>query len=398
MKKSLFLMLCLVITGCSGVETPPKPISPTAQAIATITAPTTNIPVNPCWNKLPNIPNSTTLPGKLVLSSYNRLSILDFEQNTRRELSGKLLDYAAVSPNGEWLAYNYKPDGEKEKLVIESADGQAKAQVPVGQGWLMYTGMPWLDNERLWFSVFPDIDKVSVAPVIIINLLTGNQQEIASNYPGLERSVLSPVNDPGLHFGYSSVIYSPSLQMVVYQDGSYMTLWDRQSKKTLAEIRDIGRFGELPPLWLPDGMSVVAPTRPDLDSPREWWLINSNGTTRQLTHFQDLYGNKFEIGNYYSLSPDGNYLAFGLSQNAESDGSESKQLLLLNLTTLDVVNTCALFNYPKPVWSPDGQYLAVTTLIGRKPSANVVINVKDQWIADLQEGVESKPVGWLKSP
>lgn len=419
MRKPSLLILFLTaiqLTACSSsnatlVPTKHLPATPAItmtipsnlKAISTA-SPTAEI--NQCWKKLPDIPSGVTLPGKLVLSVYSYsqvsfgMSILDFTQNRQREIS-HVFENESVSPDGKWLAY-FQLGQIDNTLIVESSDGQVKARIPVGEDWLILMGSPpWLDNERLWISTWPDIKKGESAPVVIINPFTGKQQKILSNYPGLERYLVGQLQSAGLHFGYSSAIYDPSLEMVVYpefaEDGWDITLWDRQSHKALVKIPEIGTYDHSP-LWLPDANQFVVPAQPDRNSPREWLMVSRDGTVRQLTHFHDLYGDKFEIGPHYSISPDGNYLAFGLSQNEDTDSSEPKQLMILNLKTLEITIPCISYFYPRPVWSPDSQYLVVKATMDRKPSGIAVLNLKDQWITDLKEDAASDPVGWLKFP
>ncbi len=412
MRKPILLILFLAavyLTACSlaTTTTTPTKIPPTATLIITPTAtvsytpsPSPSAETNLCLNKLSTLPSGVALPGRLVFSLTTNLSVLDFEQNSKREVNGHNSG-AAVSPDGKWLSYFHLADAE---LTVESADGQVKARIPANTDWLTLLdgGTPWLDNENLWVSTWPDIEKGQSAPVVIINPFTGKQQKLLSNYPNLERYPGGMMNDPGLHFIYSSVSYNPSLEMVAYpevtKDGdAYITLLDRQSGKVLAKILDGGLYGYFP-LWLPGGSQFVVPAQPSQNGPREWMMVSRDGTVKQLTHFQKLYRKNFEIGSYYSVSPDGNYLAFGLSRNEDTDSNEPKQLMILNLKTLDVTNLCVSYLYPRPVWSPDSQYLIVKTLVDRNPSAIVAINLQDKWIVDLPEDPYADPVGWLKVP
>jgi len=409
---SLILIVIAQLAACSSSNITMSPAKPSPIAsftpetmpqvieqTPTLTSiPSKNTMSDQCWSTLSNLSSEVTLPGKLVLSSPEGLSILDFNKQTRREIK-ELINYAAVSPNAESLSYSYQPQDEKEKLIIESNEGKIRAQVPVAQGWLTYYGMPWLDNERLWFSVFPDIMQGQVAHVVIINPFTGEQQELSSDYPGLERYQFGMANSPGLHFEYSSVVYNPSLQLVIYpqetEDGWYITLWDRQSQKVLAKLLDGGLYGH-PPIWMPDGNQFVVVAKPDWDSPREWEMVSLDGDIRQLTHFKNLY-TSFEIGGYASISPDGNYLAFGLSQNDDSNTTRPKQLVILNLKTLEAINTCVSFSNSTPVWSPDSIYIAVLTHnSSNKLSSAVILNIEHKWVANLSESLKAEPVGWMK--
>ncbi|MFZ5922855.1 MAG: TolB family protein [Chloroflexota bacterium] len=351
-----------------------------------------------CFDTLSNLPIGIVPSEILVLKSSNGLSLLNLTQHTQREISG-LVPFSSTSPNGRWLVYAYYPPNQAvEQIAIESADGLTHIQFPVKQGWLIFDNVLWLDNERLWFSVLPDILQGQVAPVVILNPFTGEQQELLSDYPQIERYQIGMTLNPGLHFGYSSVVYHPSLDLVIYpqseEDRRFITLWDRQSQRALVKIPDGGLYGHLP-LWLPGGERFVVVARYDWDSPREWLSVSRDGDVRQLTHFGDMYAD-FEIGMYASISPDGNYLAFGLSENVDTNTTLPKQLIILNLQTLEAINTCVTFSYPAPIWSPNSRYVAVQTRdSSSNPSNILVLDIEQKWAAKIAEDAKAIPVGWM---
>lgn len=349
-----------------------------------------------CREILPTFPAGIAPQGILVLSSPDGLSLLNFSQQTQREISG-LIESVGTSPDRKWLSYS---NAGSEKLLIESVDGELQAEVSLKQGWLTFNQGFWLDNEQLWFPVFPRIMQGEVAPMVIVNPLTGKQQEIPSDYPGIKQYQYDFSTSPGLHFGYSSVVFDPSLNLVIYpqegDDGWYVVLWDRQSKKPIAKLPDGGLYGHMP-LWIPDGNEFVVVARSDWDRPREWIMVSRDGEIRQLTHFEDLYA-QFEIGIYASISPDGHYLAFGLSQGEDTNSDRPKPLIILDLKTGEAIDTCITFSFPEPIWSPDSRYLAVLSRESNKPSSIVVLDIEQNWATKMDAGPRAMPVGWLKSP
>ncbi|RPI89355.1 MAG: hypothetical protein EHM40_20955 [Chloroflexi bacterium] len=406
-KISEFLEILVVISlaACSNASPTRVPFSPVTLSptlLPTKTPVPTGIePVkSQCFEVLPALPSEVALPGILVLSKPDGLSLLDFSQQTRREIAG-LINAVSVSPNGKWLSYTFIAEDVDEKIVIESADGKIQTEIPTRQGWLIFDKVLWLDNERLWFPVFPEIRKGEIAPTVIINPFTGEQKQLSSAYPGIKRYQFGFATAPGLHFQYSSVVYHPSLNLVIYpeegESGWYITLWDKQSGKVLARIPEGGLYGHLP-MWFPDGSRFVVVARWNWDRPREWFEVSQDGGLRQLTHFEDSYAD-FDIGQYASLSPNGRYLAFGLSPTEDGGVTSLKELLILNMETLETINTCITLDYPAPVWSSDSQYLAVLTRRStNKPSGIAVLDIRQGWAAKISEEPKTHPMGWLESP
>lgn len=417
-KQKLLLLFIWVVTQLTACASPNSATTPaqastmtsptTIQKGITPTTPLTTIPPttaqdSACWKMSSHPFPEITLPEKLVIYSYDTgLSVLDFKQHARREISNQdgSISYATTSPNGEWLSYTYFPP-EGQKLIIETADGVVEAQTSVKPSWLMYSGVPWLDNQRLWF---PDLGtEQRIPPTVIINPFTGQQQELLSDYPGLKRSMVGSIYTPGFHFVYTSVIYHPSLQLVIYPETATeqrnITLWNRQTQKILAKIPITTLYGNPPPMWMPDEKSFLVFAESNAGEPKEWHMVSQDGTVRQLTHLHDLYHN-LEIGFDASISPDGKYLAFELSQG-ESSSNEAKQLMILNLKTLEVINPCISVFFgvsaavPRPFWSPDSQYVAVLDSMN-KATPITILSIEDKWAVNLAEGPMAWPVGWLK--
>lgn len=445
MKKYTFLILAVfLLANClpklnneTGV---PSPSSTPAPTVATSTsAPTATSTIMPtstprgaltekCTKILPAFPEGNIPPGTLVIRPPGELSLLNFRQKTQRSIPGQFYG-AGTSPTGGWLSYvifTTETNADvKEELIIESADGQRYIQLPFESEWLVFDWLPWLDNEQLWFPVRVKSD--ANLPMVVLNPFTGERQVLLPDYPDFTPFLGSIYAQP-LHFGYSNVVYDPSLRFVVYPQGQYFALWDRENKQTVVKIPSKGLYGPLP-LWMPDGNSfLLAAGLNEIESkdgrngqnifsqqefdrragiykntPKEWLMVNRDGKITQLTHFGNFYS-QLEFGLEASLSPDGHYLAFGLDN--DSSFPRLMELVILNLQTFEVINTCITFSY-FPFWSPDSQYLAVQYLeydenLSKDTTSVLVINPKQNWAVTVftdnkENNYRTSPQGWLDS-
>lgn len=406
MKRLSWLMLILILVACgpAAVVTPtvtPSPSSTPVMVTATGTATPTSTPQTgleeQCVEMLPAIPKDSVPPGILAVGK----TLMNFRQQEQRNIPGFL--GVGVSPNRKWLAYAAPNDDYAGLLYVESADGQQQRQLPFNYDWVTFDNITWLDNERV---VFPIFDKNQVIDsrvysrevpmsTLVLNTITGEQLVLPADYPNFAHFEGASTQLP-LHFGNNNVVYHPSLKLVIYpqeaDDGDYIALWDRESGQTVAKVLS-GWYYEPSPLWLPNGNAFVVTALPDNDHLREWFMVSRNGEIVQLTHFGDLYSQPWQrFSNVASLSPDGHYLAFGLYINSE------EKLVILNLQTLEAVNTCVQLQNSNIAWSPDSQYLAVQYLVyDSSQSSFVVVNFKQRWAVNLSTSVggPARPEGWL---
>jgi hypothetical protein len=338
---------------------------------------------------LPEFPEDSVPPGILAIASTREINLMNFREQTTRSIPG---DFWAVgvSSNGKWLSYVSSTPMDDEDvymdyLVVESTNGEKQATLPFDPSWIVYDWIPWLDNERIWFPV--NTEDVN-PPTVLLNPFTGEQQLLLADYPNIYSDYYGPGNGPPLNFGVSNVSYDPSLRYVVYpmdDDGMKIALWDRKTKQIVAKIGGVGMGGPLP-LWLPDGSGVVVAAQPADYKPYEWFLMGKNGEIRRLTYFGDL-SDKYGLSQTASLSPDGRYLAFGL-----------KGLTILDLQTLEIVNTCISNIFFSPIWSPDSQYLALHHWGGGKNSVLVLdFELRSAVTVFTDEKGTSAPSGWLDS-
>ena len=345
------------------------------------------------------------VPSGALAFSGQRSYLQRFGQDGEQEISG--IDFCvSSSPDGKWLACGQSSAGSSanDQLVILKADGQVQEKIAVKEGWWWNFGNIWLDNERLAFNFWKDKSTVpTIFSTIVVNPFTGEQQEILSDYPDLQPSISGP--EGTIHFVYSTVVYDPSLNLVIYpqttEDGWYVVLWDRQAKRTLARVKDGNEFQHLP-LWSPDGKQFVIAVdnqagKRDGEWIDEWFSVSRDGQIGQLTHFGD-YFEDAKIG-HANWSPDGRHLAFWL--DATPSLCEWQNLVVLEVDTQQVVNYCVLGSDDRtapsspPIWSPDSRYIAVDSYQSGV-SRVILVDATQDWAAII--GYGAYPIGWLASP
>ena len=253
------------------------------------------------------------------------------------------------------------------------------------------------------FNLWKDRSSIpAVYPITVVNPFNGVTQDLPSDYPNLKGSVSGP---PGtLQFVYSTVVYDPSLTLVVYPetiDGQWnIVLWDREAMKAIAKLKVLGEFQHTP-LWSPDGQQFAIAAIDQIGKQpgqwtEDWFSVSRQGQIQQLTHF----GNHFDLlqigaGNW---SPNGQLLAFWLT--AKPSACEGQVLAILEIETQQTTDYCVLGSVaqdaPPPVWSLDSQYIAVQNRFGANASRVILVDVAQSWAAQICENVQ--PAGWLATP
>ncbi|MBN2148097.1 MAG: hypothetical protein JW726_11950 [Anaerolineales bacterium] len=338
-------------------------------------------------------------PAGALLVETDTLNLLHFDPQVTVEPFelGSGSDLSA-SPDGKWLAYVQLSDSSPtgQWLIVESADRQQQYRIPIQMN-LLYSGSyQWLDNQRLIFTLF-EVD--GPCPMVVINPFTGEQIELASDYPDLKRS---PAGSQGsMAFNISDVVYDPSLNLAVYpQYGygqpSYIVIRDRQSNSVLAKIEDKSIF-EHYPLWSPNGTRLAVAVKDQQEGEKsidEWFLVSREGEVEQATHFGD-YFTKATIGPFNKWSPDNQKLAFWLETN--TGPCEGANLAILDIATRQVTNTCvpSELNTYIPIWSLDSRYIVVINE-NEDPGQSILIDYEQSRAFDIT--AYGYPVGWLGLP
>lgn len=338
-------------------------------------------------------------PTGVLLVWGEQPQLLHFDPPVRLETFPDINTHClAISPGGKWLAYctlsDVSPTGEW--LIVESADRQQYYRFAMDTHLIWFGSHEWLDDQRLIFPLLREM--AAVYPMVVINPFTGEQTELASDYPDISGTYAGPVGR--MAFGYSSLVYDPSLNLVIFprRQGprKSIVLWERQSNTTLAEVEDRGEFLNYP-LWSPDAQQFAVAVVHQVSkyyNTEEWFLVSRQGDVQQLTHFGD-YFMQAEIGDG-NWSPDGRKLAFWVQTNPSS--CPNAHLAVLEIATERVTDTCipgTLEFAPPPIWSLDSRYLAVVNYTA-SPYQTILVDFEHGRAFDITEyGI---PIGWLALP
>lgn len=436
------VLLWLISTGCSlepikpeittvieASQSPDIPPTPTATAAPSPSLVPTNAP-----KPLPtSLPTATPAPrslitqrclqfqsssppllnGRLVLSGFrirptNEMAVegesylLDLQSGERISLG--YTRFETVSPDGKWLAYY---DTEQEQVVIVDYEGRLIYQTPAPQRQLQPAY--WLDNQRLLLDQSNQNLDGKPRDLVILNPFTNERQEWHPDFPNQREA--NP--DWLLH---SNLVFNPALTHLiypVYEEDLPIVLWNVQSEQVIREIYWGSR--STMPRWSPDGRYFVtdAPLRSDrppsfinfedglpYQGGTELFLANLDGDVQRLTYFTVLQERR-QSG--YIWAGDGHGIAFySLYWN-----SRTPDLAYFDLDTGITVNYCAtrplpedhlaiLIYPPDIVWSPDGDYLAVTFLDNEY---SYTVNLVELLSGDAwQIGEDLSVMGWMWSP
>jgi len=408
-----FVIFLLITTGCSAELVTPLPsllADPSPSLAATITSTTTAMPTSTLFNTVTPTPLPTITPtatpiqispvfqrclqfqtssppmlnGRLVLSGFRikgryqgsiegESYLLDLQSGERISLGHTRFE--TVSPDGKWLAYY---DTEQEQVAVVDYEGRLIYETPAPQGqlWPAY----WLDNQRLLLNQYIPVTPGPSGPafdLVMLNPFTDERQEWHPEFPNQMEA-----NPDWLL--YSNLVFNPALTHLiypVYEEDFPIVLWNVQSEQVIREIYWASR--STMPRWSPDGRYFVTDAPLGSESVEfvpyigfenslpyqggtELFLVNLDGDVKRLTYFTVLQERR-QSG--YIWARDGHRIAF---YSLYWD-SFTPDLVYVDLDTGRVFDYCATRPLPGNhlaipifppdiVWSPDGDYLAVTFL------------------------------------
>jgi WD40 repeat protein len=190
----------------------------------------------------------------------------------------------------------------------------------------------------------------------------------------------------------------------------FISIWDITNNKEVKRINipymDVDS-GEIQ--WDKTGDNFIVHSIP-IEKPfdknnigMDFYLISRNGDIRQISHISNQYAG-FQIP--YQLSPDGTKVAFWMKteKTPVTQLTFSVKLAILDIQTGNVIDLCIDDKYDhgnsvfSPVWSPDGQYLAISQLdtsSGKQVSKILIIDLKNSMYLTINENEMMLVRGWL---
>jgi hypothetical protein len=253
----------------------------------------------------------------------------------------------------------------------------------------------WLDNQQIELTIakgFPAPSSNWDFPLdqVIANWLINERKFISSDYPDIDRVT----GTLGTWDGFSMTEYDATLTRVVYRsaskDGYGYILWDTVNKKRLIQI--VTSNNDFPPVWSPNYSKFIVTGQNG-----EMYIVTRDGEVLQMTHFNHYSPEK------YSWSPDGRFVAFWLLSNQHSG---SGTFFILDTVTNKIIDYCIstgiIGGYwgnvlSRPVWSPDGKYLAINANIQKSGNSTnfdtLFVDLEDGSATNIGENLS--PVGWL---
>jgi WD40 repeat protein len=418
----IFTILLLFLTGCTAhpvevalTSTPfatsfPTstftPISPSATPTITVTPTTTPdayLTVD-CLDVLPVLPEIVQLQGTLALGTFfgktNQAYLFNLETGSKIPLLGRddeILRAFSVSPDSRWLAYTSSRTKENwtDRLVIMGVDGQpVKDRLISTREWVYMDG--WLDNQNLIFEKYDPVNWSRYGgplSTIIYNAFTSQQEEIKPGYPGMLNSGLRIWGWP-----YTQTVYDPTLSLVAYPLNDWaIILWDRENNKEIARFpKTSDTVFDTIPVWSPDGRLMLIINPPASESIGEIYSVSADGIVTRLTYFANSPSNI--LPKFLRWSPDMKSVAFWLVEN------EVPRLVVLDLKTKFVTNYCleGMESHKNmsgllaaPIWSPDSKNLLINIPDGIDKALVVVVNIEQNYAAQLTEGM--LVMGWLSN-
>lgn len=428
-KKLVYIISCglLILSGCMSSLQPPVSTAIPATRVTNHTQP---LVIHPTLTNMPLVPSSTTVaklvePACLSIQSdlpakysyEGNLLLIDPESSSEDWLSlykthseeSILLPYRGpaspvVSPNRTQFAVQ---SYEERSIDIFSTSGEILKSIPMQENWGWLAD--WVNNQQIAIVMSEPSDNPRYvkypASVLILDPFTEQTQVLLPDYPYIDRA------NQMTQFGglWGSTIYDPSLSRVVYAGARNLSgymFYSLTEGKILAEIPSPSRRAL--PIWFSNGVQFIV-------LGEDFYKVSASGETKKITWFNPNYDidknagwsyfiNYF-IKNYYSLSPNENFLAFWFGKREENISWDQTTftLAILNLETGEIIDTCIeLSNYTHedlppyayPIWSPDSKKLLVSAKYPQEGERDLVLIDLEKYAA-YQLQSDLIPAGWL---
>lgn len=334
----------------------------------------------------------STYTGGIVYSQNRLFYTLMFNDGENGHLvdEHQLID-AFVSPNRSSLFYWYKDENDNfaPHYFLTSLNGQTKEVITdnIIPSYDAITG--WFNSQELWTQTKDASSTVLFNP--FNNTFRNPPKFKDPQMAGCIDWLICSYTDRNLtdrvdtKFEREILITASSVYMMD-QDANF--LWQYENWLVTLNL----------PKWSPDEQSLSAPfPMDDAGEHYEFLMVNRDGKSEKLTDYSSAYPTLSV--DQFQWSPDGKYIAFWADTHSQTGITQRNpyRLFVLNVTTGQTIDYCVTGKYSDnkaPIWSPDGNQIAINSIQDGKELISLV-DLKAGTISPLVEG---KLVGWLKTP
>lgn len=352
------------------------------------------------------------ITGTLILNGYiivledkaNEISnpLLFINLNTGNEIQLSVMEtdnHFAVSPSGDYLAYDVWKDGTNQWQIniVDATGNQLKTFNEED-----LESFEWLGSDKLFINSLSN--KLEHSPLILLSPFENNEKLIEPFITEEERIIPS---DRELIYGWGfyafhKIIYNSTFTRAIYassdENGAKIVFRDLLSNKDISTLRSREAWG-VSPKWSPDDAKIaIGMNINSADENNEIVVLDQNGTLIFTTHLAELYEKSYISS--LSWSPDGKKIAFWYTANENINSA--LRLAILDTSTQKITDFCTSKDSPhyrwhtndkSPIWSPDSNYLLIETTNDDIPNA-VIIDISNGNAVIIKNSYE--PVGWMK--
>jgi hypothetical protein len=298
---------------------------------------------------------------------------------------------AAVSPDGEWIAYRYPRNGSSALGVVSSADF---LEIAWQDPWTV--DFEWVGKAGLLITG-PDL---STGISYLLNPFSGTASAISPSYPGYVGDPLANPLWPFFRYfvpnqDFSFVAYMHLFTSVDGTSHDGISIWDNR-RETVVWLKDYIDVERARPEWSPteDVLAVAWNSAERLADGfhYEISLVDARAGEIQITKFSNVFR---EVAIWrLSWSNSGNSLAMWLDAPAEGETIGFPSLYLLEVESGRLVDLCVegrASGLSPLLWSPDDRFLAFEA----DRSEIIVVDLTSSTSWSLGQG---RAVGWMTNP
>ena len=356
--------------------------------------------------ELGNITGTIILNGYIVVlrdkakEISNPLLLINLNTGNEIHLSVMETDnHFAVSPSGDYLAYDVWKDGTNQwQINIVDATGNQLRTFDEED----LQSFEWLDRDNLFINSLSN--KLEHSPLILLSPF-GNNEKIIEPFITEEERIIP--SDRELIYGWGfyafhKIIYNSTFTRAIYassdENGATIVFRDLLSNKDISALRSHEAWG-ISPKWSPDGAQIVIGMNINsADGKNEIVVVDQNGALIFTTHLAELYEKSYISS--LSWSPDGKKIAFWYTANENINSA--LRLAILDTSTQKITDFCTTKDSPyyrwhtndkSPIWSPDSNYLLLETANDDIPNA-VILDIVNGNAVIIKNSYE--PIGWMK--